>query len=70
MEQLGVRVRREDEVRRARIRPGRNSGHELVQRTRARNGRNIVVASCFSAAGFYYGMKFRMPEAVFLVRDV
>ena len=43
---------------------------ELVRRTRLRNGKNIIVASRPSAAGFYYEMEFRMPGAVFLVRDV
>ena len=43
---------------------------ELVRRTRARDGTNIVVASWLSAAGFYHAMEFRMPGAVFLVREV
>ena len=43
---------------------------DLVRRTRERNGKNIVVASWLSAAGFYDNMDFRMPGAVFLVHDV
>ncbi len=43
---------------------------ELIRRTQARDGKNIVVASWLSAAGFYRSMEFRMPGAVFLVRDV
>ena len=49
---------------------GRQMIDELVRRTRARDGKNIVVASRLAAAGFYYSTKFRMPGAVFLVRDV
>ena len=49
---------------------GRQMIAELVRRTRLRNGKNIVVASWLSAAGFYYEMGFRMPGAVFLVRDI
>ena len=52
----------------------RGIGHqmmdELVRRTQARGGRNIVVASWLNAAGFYESMGFRTPGAVFLVRDV
>ena len=43
---------------------------ELVRRTRRRDGKNIVVASWLGATGFYASMEFRMPGAVFLVRDV
>ena len=49
---------------------GRRMIDELVRRTRARGGQNIVVASWLSAAGFYERMEFRTPGAVFLVRDV
>ena len=49
---------------------GRRMMDELVRRARARGGRNIVVASWLSAAGFYEAMEFRTPGAVFLVRDV
>ncbi|MDD9990539.1 MAG: GNAT family N-acetyltransferase [Rhodospirillales bacterium] len=49
---------------------GRQMIDDLVRRTRERGGKNIVVASWLSAAGFYYSMDFRMPGAVFLVRDV
>ena len=49
---------------------GRQMIDELVRRTRARDGKNIVVASWLGAAGFYYSLEFRMPGAVFLVRDV
>ena len=49
---------------------GRQMMDELVRRTQARGGRNIVVASWLSAAGFYEAMEFRTPGAVFLVRDV
>ena len=49
---------------------GRQMMDELVRRTRARDGKNIVVGSWLSAAGFYEAMGFRMPGAVFLVRDV
>ncbi len=49
---------------------GRRMIGELVRRTRARGGQNIVVASWLSAAGFYERMGFRTPGAVFLVRDV
>ena len=52
----------------------RQIGHqmmdELVRRTRARGGKNIVAASWLSAAGFYHAMGFRTPGAVFLIRDV
>jgi len=49
---------------------GRQMIEELVRRTQARDGKNIVVASWLSAAGFYHAMEFRMPGAVFLVREV
>ena len=49
---------------------GRRMIDELVRRTQARGGQNIVVASWLSAAGFYERMEFRTPGAVFLVRDV
>lgn len=49
---------------------GRRMMDELVRRTRTRGGRNIVVASWLSAAGFYESMEFRLPGSVFLVRDV
>ena len=49
---------------------GRQMMDELVRRTKTRGGRNIVVASWLSAAGFYESMEFRMPGSVFLVRDV
>ena len=49
---------------------GRRMMDELVRRTQARGGRNIVAASWLSAAGFYHAMGFRTPGAVFLVRDV
>ena len=49
---------------------GRRMMDELVRRTQARGGRNIVAASWLSAAGFYESMAFRTPGAVFLVRDV
>ncbi|MDE0388056.1 MAG: GNAT family N-acetyltransferase [Rhodospirillales bacterium] len=49
---------------------GRLMMDELVRRTQARGGKNIVVASWLSAAGFYEAMEFRTPGAVFLVRDV
>ena len=49
---------------------GRQMIDELVLRTRMRDGKNIVVASWLAAAGFYSNMEFRMPGAVFLVRDV
>ena len=52
----------------------REIGHqmidELVCRTRLRGGKNIVVSSWLSAAGFYHRMEFRMPGSIFLVRDV
>ena len=49
---------------------GRRMMDELVRRTQARGGKNIVVASWLNAAGFYESMGFRTPGAVFLVRDV
>lgn len=49
---------------------GRQMIDELVRRTQARGGRNIIVASWLSAAGFYESMEFRTPGAVFLVRDI
>ena len=49
---------------------GRQMILELVRRTQARDGKNLVVASWLSAAGFYYEMEFRMPGAVYLVREV
>ena len=49
---------------------GRQMIEELDRRTRARDGANIVVASWLSAAGLYNAMEFRMPGAVFLVREV
>ena len=49
---------------------GRQMMDELIRRTQARGGRNIVAASWLSAAGFYESMAFRTPGAVFLVRDV
>ena len=42
---------------------------ELVRCTRMRDGKNVVVASWLSAAGFYHRLEFRTPGAVFLVRD-
>ena len=49
---------------------GRQMMDELVRRTRSRDGRNIVVASWLSAAGFYASMEFRTAGSIFLVRDV
>ncbi len=49
---------------------GRQMIEELIRRTRLRDGKNIVVASWLSAAGFYHAMEFRVPGAVFLVRGV
>ena len=49
---------------------GRQMMDELVRRTQARGGKNIVVASWLSAVGFYHAMEFRTPGAVALVRDV
>ena len=49
---------------------GRRLLEELVRRTCDRGGKNIVVASWLTAAGFYHEQGFRMPGAVFLVRDV
>ena len=49
---------------------GRRLLEELVRRASERGGRNIVVASWLTAAGFYYKQGFRVPGAVFLVRGV
>jgi GNAT superfamily N-acetyltransferase len=43
---------------------------ELVRRAQARGAQNIVVASWLTAAGFYFRHAFRMPGAVFMVRDI
>ena len=49
---------------------GRRLLEELVRRARERGGRNVVVASWLTAAGFYHKQGFRVPGAVFLVRPV